>query len=878
MLRRSRVVLIAFLALLVVEGLAALARLASIPADPKNSVLLGYSLSRLVLMAIALGAAGAAGALALALWRSSRLAAKTASWLEGRAARWLVPAALGLGAAACWLTLVLLRADLERNFSNYQRLQPLLLLGFLTGVQGLLLLAVWRYGLRRPPAQPGDAGAARAALVIYAGFAALFALAALTGFGVTPDLYAWGPPGVPLLAWQVALALLLGCWVLLLFPWARPDTARAPRWLDLALFAALWALAAGLWLSQPLQPSFFNPPMRAPNAEYYPYSDAGYYDFIAEGLISGSGFLGGSGVTRPLYILFLGLLHLIGGHSYASVVTLQTLVLAAFPPVMYLLGRAFHSRAAGLAVALLAILRELNSYAATPLTEVSHAKMLLSDLPAALGMALLVLACVRWLQQPDRRWMPVVVGGTAGLLALLRAQSLLVMPFVFLVALFIYRGRFWRLVEAGVLVALGAAVALTPWMSRNAANGNGFSIDQPGNQVIIFAQRYSFEIQRWPPREADESEAAYSQRMLGIARDFAAQHPGYVAKFIGAHFLNNMIDIAAVLPVRVGFDDYRDNWTVSSLFWKEILPALGVAGSALLLLNLGLIALGMGALWARWRWLGLLPLVVALAYSLSNAVARNSGWRYILPVDWAGYLYFVIGALTLFIWVAGAFGALNTQDRIYHSSSPRRSEEREGNAKENNKKNFAFSSRSSLLRGESFSPAFPWRRVVGLLLLFLLAGASIPLAERAFPVRYPAAERAQLAGRILASRAVRESGADLNALQAFLASDDAVVMYGRALYPRFYYSGQGELGNGWPAYAIREGSRLSFLMVKGDGMDQVLLRLEEPPKRFPNAADALVVGCADSEGYVQALAALLPGKTDQVYFRDIQGPFQCPLP
>jgi len=856
MLRKSRVVIIAFLALLAVEGLAALARLASIPADPKNSILLGYSLSRLVLMGVALGAAGAAGALALALWRSPRLVEKIAGWLEGRAARWLVPAALGFGAAACWFTLVLLRADLERNFSNYQRMQPLLLLGFLTGVQGLLLLAVWRYGLRRPPAQPSDAGAARAALVIYAAFAALFALAALTGFGVTPDLYAWGPPGVPLLAWQVTLALLLGCWLILLLPWARPGEARAPRFIDVALFAALWALAAGLWLSQPLQPSFFNPQMRAPNVEYYPYSDAGYYDFIAEGLISGSGFLGGSGVTRPLYILFLGLLHIIGGHNYASVVTLQTLALSAFPAVLYLLGRAFHSRAAGVAVALLAILRELNSYAATPLTEVSHAKMLLSDLPAALGMALLVLACVRWLQQPGRRWMPVVVGGAAGLLALLRAQSLLVMPFVFVVALFVYRGRFWRLVEAGALVALGAAVALTPWMSRNAANGNGFSIDQPGNQVIIFAQRYSFEIQRWPPREADESEAAYSQRMLGIARDFAAQHPGYVARFIGAHFLNNMIDIAAVLPVRAGFDDYRDNWTVNSLFWKEMLLALGLGGSALLLLNLGLIALGMGALWARWRWLGVLPLVVALAYSLSNAVARNSGWRYILPVDWAGYLYFVIGALTLFIWIAGAFGALElpgVDDRSsIVGSSPRSS--------------------------EAFSNTFPWRRVVGLMLLFLLAGASIPLAERAFPVRYPAADHAQLAVRILASRAVRESGADLDALQAFLASDQAVVLYGRALYPRFYYSGQGELGNGWPAYAIREGSRLSFLMVKGDGMDQVLLRMGEPPKRFPNAADALVVGCADSEGFVQALAALLPGKTDRVYFRDLDGPFQCPLP
>jgi hypothetical protein len=844
MLRRSRFLLIGFLFLLALEGLAVLARLASIPADPKNSLLLGYSLSRLVMMAAALGLSLLTGLAGAALWRSPSRYARAAAWLDGRGAARLVGGLLALLAAGSWLALVLLRADLERNLSAYQRLQPVLLLAFLAGLQGLLLLPLWRFGLR---GVEGMAAVRRASLATFAAFGLLFALVALTGFGVTPDLYAWGAPGVPLLAWQVALAVLLGCWVYLLFPGSRAGAPDAPRYLNLLVCVAVWALAVGLWLSQPLQPSYFNPQVRPPNAEYYPYSDAGYYDYIAEGLISGGGYMGGRGVTRPLYIFFLALLHLVGGHGYSTMIVLQTLALALFPVALYRLGSVFHSRAAGLLVALLAILRELNAYAATPLTEVSHAKMLLSDLPATLGMVLLVLACVRWLQHPERRWMPVVAGGTAGLLALLRAQSLLVMPFIFMLALFVYRGKFLRLVEAGVLVAVGAALALTPWMGRNAIAGNGFAIDQPGNQVIIFAQRYSFEIQRWPPREAGESEAEYSRRMLGLAREFALQHPGYTAGFIGAHFLNNIIDTAVVLPVRAGFDDYRDNWTISTFFWEKLFTPLGAGGAALLLLNLALISLGVGASWARWRALGLLPLIIVPAYSLSNAIARNSGWRYILPVDWVGYFYFAIGVLTVFAWLLAALGRVPAVDSPY--------------------------------RPAPFSPgAFPWWRAAGMGLLFLLVGSSVPLAERVFPALYPAMPPAQMAEQILDSPAVQSSGADLDALHGFLASDSALLMRGRALYPRFYYSGQGELGNGWPAYAIREGSRMAFMLLQAGGVRQVLLRQPQPPRVFPHAGDVLVAGCEDREGVLQAVLAVVPGDPSYVYFRDLDEPFACPLP
>src|SRR5690606_28618422 len=137
---------------------------------------------------------------------------------------------------------------------------------------------------------------------------------------------------------------------------------------------------------------------------------------------------------------------------------------------------------------------------------------------------------------------------------------------------------------------------------------------------------------------------------------------GYVAGFIGAHFLNNVIDSAAVLPLRLNFDQYRDNWVIDSLFWETPLTDLDTIGVALLLLNLAVIAVGIGASWARWKSVGLLPLVITRAYSLSNAIARNSGWRYVLPVDWTGYFYFAVGALALFAWTLAALGRAQSEN------------------------------------------------------------------------------------------------------------------------------------------------------------------------------------------------------------------------
>ena len=191
---------------------------------------------------------------------------------------------------------------------------------------------------------------------------------------------------------------------------------------------------SGIWLSVPnevLKNSFYfpiDPPANMP----LPYSDSAYYDYMAHSLLIGTDYLGEI-PTRPLYILFLTVLHLLFGENYNLIIVGQTLVLAAFPVVFYALGKKLHSRLAGLTIALLAIFREWTNLLVSSDTRVSNTKTLLVDTPTLLLILLACLFAFRWLERKDKR-SAFIAGGVFGILLLLRTQSMLILPVVFVVA------------------------------------------------------------------------------------------------------------------------------------------------------------------------------------------------------------------------------------------------------------------------------------------------------------------------------------------------------------------------------------------------------------------------------------------------------------
>ena len=732
-------------------------------------------------------------------------------------------------------------------------------LGWLVLIGSLAL----RFGFH-PKNLKQKTGLFRAAGLSFAALMGLLLLVSLTGWGITPD---WGKdyPGVPLLEWQIWAGFLVGAGLWIFTPylnrWSRtrpsanPQTqSRSPisrsisalgaRWgVDVLICLLLWGLAVTLWSNHTIdifRSSYFAP-VRPPNYEPYPYSDAGFYDYIAQGVLLGEGYLGGQITTRPLYIFLLVILHALFGQDYFQVIFGQTLVLALFPVILYFLGKNFHSRPAGVIIGLWAALREYNTIAVTPLIGISNSQLFMTDLPTALGICLFALALIKWLKEPGESLLkPLVTGGVFGLLMLLRYQSLVLLAAALLLSLLVYSLRWRKWLPAVALLCLGSLLVVTPWLWRNWYNTGKIALEQ-SFETSWFSARYNFPNSEKPVRLPGESDTAYDDRLQQIAREFIIQHPGYTAWFIGNHFLSNEINTLLVLPVRIPqFESWRHFFDPTRIFWMDLNNGFSLELFPLVILYLFILAAGIGASWQRWHWAGLLPLVINVFYSLSTAIARFSGWRLILPVDWVGYFYFGIGLLEILGLIFSLFGhKLHEPAYIGNITAP---ELPTTEKKKNNSK-----------------------KMLAIAAGFLLAGLVLPISEKVFPRHFPPATTSSILANLISQPVARKIPIDLAALPP-----NILVQRGRVFYPRYYPSEQGEYsGNPWPAYAARPYPRLSFMLINQQ-IWHVVLPLAVMPAQFPNAADATIIGCQE-QGYLKASLVVLD---DQV-FSSSPDPINC---
>ena len=328
----------------------------------------------------------------------------------------------------------------EQLLPFFERAWPLLAFVVVFSIQSTLWLLALRFGIHTV-----DFSSKKTSLIAFGVLLFSFGFVSLTKLGVTPDPAYWGEPGVPIQGWQFGLALIIGASFL---PLSRYHPRRGlplfksnPHRTDIILGVLIWALAAGLWISVPnevLKNSFYfpiDPPANMP----LPYSDSGYYDSMAHSLLIGTDYMGQI-PTRPLYIILLTALHMLFGENYNLIITGQTLLLASIPVVFYALGTKLHSRAAGVTIALLAIFREWTNILVSSDTRVSNSKIFLVDTPTLLLILLACLFAFQWLEHMNKR-SAFIAGGIFGILLLLRTQSMLIIPFIFLVAFLSLRSQ-----------------------------------------------------------------------------------------------------------------------------------------------------------------------------------------------------------------------------------------------------------------------------------------------------------------------------------------------------------------------------------------------------------------------------------------------------
>ncbi len=452
-----------------------------------------------------------------------------------------------------------------------------------------------------------------------------------------------------------------------------------------------------------------------------------------------------------------------------------------------------------------------------------------------------------------------------------------------------------------LFLAIGMVLFLLPWIWRNYQLTNTIFLDSPHYRSDLFAlryQEYAAENEAIPEKspestikptdpsgetplqtsdsfatapatatphiayQPNENAEAFAGRMFNNALDYAKNNLKAVFYFVTNHFLNSQVQSVLYLPATfrlpdsaVGFWGHKDlakfweqccsaeNYIRRLPFWFKWDGSLPRQSILPLTLNLFLISVGLASAWKREKFIALLPLFASLGYTLINALVRNSGGRYILPIDWVGIFYFSVGLGQLTLWILGYFRESALPSGVL-GEYPHQS----------------ISSEARLRR----------KTTLGVAVSVFLLGCLLPLSEKIVTPRYHP--------DLLAERQNQLSQTLDLSLEFFITEGGSVVQ-GRGLYPRFHTADHGEAGTRRTPFSPLPFSRLDFYMV-GPFNGGIVLAQDAIPLDFTNGDDVLAIGCP-GEVYFDALVIVIydqAGNPDQIFLRQpIPETPHCPL-
>ena len=299
----------------------------------------------------------------------------------------------------------------------------------------------------------------------------------------------------------------------------------------------------------------------------YPFADAAIFDTASQFALIGQNFFlfNGPFFERALYISFLVYLHSLFGQDYGQLMAAQAAVFAVFPALVYLVGKSLNSRAIGFAAALVTAFRGANAIPASNMIDMANPKMMLTDFPAAIGIALIVLLACEWLKQPHQKWHYALwIGGVIGLSIMLRTNTLVILLLLPLY-MFLTFSRQWKMWAVAIFLIVFAAFAITlPWELRNQALGGQMYGSIVSKFQNVIQRRYT------PPVLPDSLlpqkkilsflSVKQTQALLEFSRQpDMIQEPSCNTTecFVPNHFLHNVLTSILVLPTSPVLDDLR---------------------------------------------------------------------------------------------------------------------------------------------------------------------------------------------------------------------------------------------------------------------------------------------------------------------------------
>jgi hypothetical protein len=311
---------------------------------------------------------------------------------------------------------------------------------------------------------------------------------------------------------------------------------------------------------------------------------------------------------------------------------------------------------------------------------------------------------------------------------------------------------------------------------------------------------------------------------------------GGYAYHIADNFMHNTLSTILILPVRLGNGvSFIDTMQIRAPFWSDVYSNNNAWNTLEVLFNLTVIAVGMAAVDRKHRPTLLLAVLFYLTYSMSSAVVRLSGWRYILPVDWMAMAFFLFGMIDLLRYPLGAWLGWN-----------------------------GFTDEDGLMAYEPVveTANLTWKPVVSLCLVFFVAGAFINLRETILPENYPTYTRTDVCSAIQ-SALVGSPWEDQSAeLVAYCQRDDILAYEGIGVYPRFFKADTGFYKRTYdPYFGIQSYGRLVFRTV-GDPNSKVYIKTDDADIHFKDGDAVFVVG--PQKAKFEARIVLIEGDEPQL--------------
>lgn len=850
-LNQPSILLLAYLLFLLISALITCAVILSSPSNPQNAIAFGYSFERLILAAGLILFSFAPLYLTLKMVKQpQQIQNLWDSFLKNN-----IFYLITFLSSFLFLLLLLFPSYRLGNFASYiSRLYPILIWLTIGGLVTLGLFinsrrtdSLWSIILENKKIlQVGLVSLIISILVL--------GTIVFTGIGIQQPEDYWFGAGVPVLGLQVIFTLFIG----VLFAWF--ESRYKIKNIDLFLCLSLFIITAFLWAKEPLLPNYFMPDT-AKNV-MYPYSDSATFDIGSQFALIGQGLFNGQYFDRILYTSFLTYLHRWVGQDVEKILTIQSILFSVFPLIIYLIGKELHSRAFGVAIAFLISFRGINAILAATWIDLAGPKVMTTDFPTTIGISLFLLFAIKWIKDSSKLYFAVLAGGVLGLSMMLRTHVLfLALAFIFFI-LIIGLNLKWNIRWVGsVILIAGMLFATTPWDLRNLKNGTPMFYLYYSRIQTILEARYEIQGDSYLPthNEFTLNQTVTRQRVL-IQRDESGCE-GQICK-ITNHFFHNLIASFLFLPSSFVFDGLWNTVKEGAPYWQIAWKGSGINAIQWFFIvnNLILVSLGIGVAWSKHNWLGMLPLILFLAYLVANALALTSAGRYVAPVDWVICLYYLLGIFQVVQWVTRQLKLMPMeQDQVEIKKAPRQ-----------------------VYRDEAVEFSSNQIRQAGIALLFIFGiGSLIPISEMLFEKRYEVRASEIIFAELQEKDLITQSGFSENELSEFLLQPNAMIVEGRALYPRYYLSGDGEPDRS-TYYRRLDFSRLVFTVIGpyADLAQGVVIAGDKP--NFPvHALDVIVLGCWNTTYYAPFIDAILvffqSNEEDFVYTRSPEHSLECPL-